>query len=101
MRLYGARVSFSRGEWQDSDIPVKTENLAENQNQNHADKDAALGHEGAHSLLADDADGVAGSQTREADRKTGSEVQEAPVWNDVSNVIIIELVTGPTYVNRL
>lgn len=66
------------------DVPVETEDFAENENQHHADKDAALLHESAHALVADDADGVAGGQAGEADGETGSQVHEAAVVVHVS-----------------
>lgn len=58
-------------------VPVKTEDFAENENEDHADEDAALLHVGAHALIANDTDRVARRQTCEADGETGAEVHEA------------------------
>ena len=41
-------------------IPVETQNFTENQNQHHADKYPRLLHVRPYTLVADDADAVAG-----------------------------------------
>lgn len=33
------------------DVPVKTQDFCENENEHHADKDSRLAHKGAHALL--------------------------------------------------
>lgn len=58
-------------------VPVKTQDLAENENQHHADKDARLLHVGADARVAHDADAVAGRETGQADGQAAGEVHEA------------------------
>lgn len=66
-----------------SNSPVETQHLCENENQNHADEDARLAHKRTHALVrsdgcrvqgggptygvADDSNGIACSQARQAD----------------------------------
>lgn len=65
------------GESNEANSPIKTQNLSENKDQDHSNKDAALGHVGSHALVANDADAVSGRETRHANRNTAREVHEA------------------------
>lgn len=58
-------------------LPIETQYLAKDQNQNHANKDAALVHVCPHTFVAYDADAVSGGETRHANRDTAGEVHEA------------------------
>lgn len=50
------------------DLPVKAQDLAENQDQDHADKDSRLLHVGPNALVTDDTDTVSCSHACDADR---------------------------------
>jgi hypothetical protein len=56
---------------------VQTERLAENENQNHADKEFRLLSVRAHTGVADNTNSEAGGQRRETARQTGGEVGKA------------------------
>ena len=60
-------------------VPVESEDFAEDQDQDHADEDPRLLHVGAHALVTDDADAVAGGEAGQADREAAAEVHEAAV----------------------
>ncbi len=61
----------------DDDIPVETEDLTKDQDQDHADEDPRLLHVGAYALVADDADAVARREARHPHRDATAEVHEA------------------------
>ena len=65
-------------------VPVESEDFAEDQDQDHADEDPRLLHVGAHALVTDDADAVAGGEAGQADREAAAEVHEAAMRMCVS-----------------
>jgi hypothetical protein len=59
--------------------PIKSKNFTENEDQNHADKDARLEHVGPNALVAHDSDAVARGETCQADGEATCQVHEAAV----------------------
>jgi hypothetical protein len=55
----------------------RTQNFGENENENHADKQARLLRRAADTSIADNADGKTGGETGDADRQTGAELDQA------------------------
>lgn len=70
----GARVEDKR-----DDEAVKTENLGENEDKDHADVEAGLLGRAADTGVTDDADGEAGGETGKTDGQAGAELDEAGV----------------------
>lgn len=60
------------------DIPVETENFAENQNEDHANEDARLLKVGTDALVTNIAYAVTGGETGHADRDAACKMHEAP-----------------------
>ena len=58
------------------DQAVETEDLSENKNENHANKESRLLGCSADSSVAEDANGVTGSQAGQADGETGTKMSE-------------------------
>ena len=63
------------------DEAVETEDFGENEDEDHSDEESRLLRGSPDSGVADDADGVSGSQPRQADGQTSAEVNEAPEKN--------------------
>lgn len=59
------------------DSPIETQDLSKDEDQDHADEDAALGHVGTHALVTYDTDAVTGRETCHANRYTASEMHKA------------------------
>jgi hypothetical protein len=59
------------------DETVQTQDLGENENENHADKEARLLRCTPDTSIADNTDGKTSSETSETDGKTGTELDEA------------------------
>lgn len=57
--------------------PVKTQNFAEDQNQDHAHEDPALIHVGSNALVTDDTNAVASRETSHADGHAARKMHEA------------------------
>ncbi len=60
------------------DQTVETEDLGENKDEDHADEEARLLGGSPNSGITNDADGVPGSKTRQADGQTSSQMYETP-----------------------
>lgn len=58
---------------------VQTQNLGENENQDHADEQSRLLGSTAHTGVTDNADGETGGQTGQTDGQTSTELDEACV----------------------
>ena len=58
-------------------IPVESQDFSENENEDHADKDAGLLHVGADTSVADNTDTVAGRKTCQANCQAARKVHEA------------------------
>lgn len=79
--LYGSlSLSLSR-----RNIPVETQDLAENQDQDHSDEDSRLLHESPDAHVADNTDAVACCKTCHSHRKAATEMHETTMVG-VSNV---------------
>jgi hypothetical protein len=63
------------------DIPIETQHLAKNKNQDHAYENPGLFHVGADASVANDSDTVASSETSHTDSNTASKMQESPETN--------------------
>lgn len=68
---------WKEGALDETNSPIKTQDLSKDKNQNHADEDAALGHVGAHALVTHDANAVSSRETRHANRNAASEMHKA------------------------
>ena len=62
-----------------NDEAVQTEDLGENEDEDHADEELGLLASTANTAVAHNADGVARGETRDADGETRAEVEEPPV----------------------
>lgn len=71
---------------------VQTQHFGENQDQNHADKQARLLGSAADASITDNADGKAGGEAGETDRQTSAQMDEAPAAR--MNGMISVRVTG-------
>jgi len=60
-----------------NDESVQSQDLSENENQDHADEQPRLLRRAPHAGVADDADGETGRQTSQTDRETGTKLDEA------------------------
>ena len=60
------------------DEPVQTQDLCENEDEDHAHEEPRLLRRPSHAGVAHDADRVARGQAREADGQAGAQVDEAP-----------------------
>jgi hypothetical protein len=58
---------------------VKTQDLGENENQNHSDEQPGLLGSSSHTSVTDDSDGKTSSHTRETDGETSTELDEVGV----------------------
>ena len=66
-----------------NDETVQTENLGENEDENHADEELGLLAGTPDTTVANNADGVARGETRDADGEARAEVEEPPVgWSE-------------------
>lgn len=64
-------------------IPVEPQHFAENENQDHADKDPGLQHVRPDALVTDNADAVSGGEGCETNRQPACKMHESTVL-DVS-----------------
>jgi hypothetical protein len=74
------------------DEAVETEDLGENEDEDHADEEAGLLGRAAHAGVADDADGVAGSEAGQADSQAGTQMNEPPGKKSWVNVTILKII---------
>lgn len=72
-------------------IPVETQDLAENQDQDHSDEDSRLLHESPDAHVADNTDAVACCKTCHSHRKTATEMHETTMVG-VSNVYVLRFI---------
>lgn len=66
------------GEDEGDDEAVQTEHLSEDEDEDHADKEAWLLRRPPHSRVSHNADGKTGSQSAQADAQPRPQVQETP-----------------------
>lgn len=71
-----------RGEDEGDDEPVETQDLSENQNEDHAHEKPGLLSRAPHARVAHDADREARRQPAEAHAQTGSQMEETLVEGD-------------------
>lgn len=63
-------------------IPIKTKDFAENQDQDHANKDPGLLHIGTNTTVTNNSDAVTSSKTCHANCDTASKMHKAPITVD-------------------
>lgn len=71
-------VALLRGEDEGDDKPVETQDLGEDQDEDHAHEEPRLLSRAPHAGVAHDADGEAGRQPAEAHAESSAEVEETP-----------------------
>lgn len=67
-----------RGQDEGDDEPVETQDLSENQNEDHAHKKPRLLSRAPHASITHNADGEASCQSAEAHTQAGTQVEETP-----------------------
>ena len=60
------------------DQAVETEDFSENEDEDHSNEEARLLCGSADAGVADDADGITGSETGQSDSQAGTEMNESP-----------------------
>lgn len=61
-----------------NDESVQSQDLSENEDEDHSDEEPRLLRRSADTSVSDDADSIAGRETRQADGKSGAKVDKAP-----------------------
>jgi hypothetical protein len=76
---HGGSLARPRVQDQSDDQTVQTQNLGENQDQDHPDEQPGLLSGSSDTGVTDDSDSETGGETGETDRETGSELDETGV----------------------
>jgi len=76
--IFLSRARLFRVQVDGDDEAVETEDLRENENENHADEESGLLCGPADSGVSDDADGVTGSEAGQTDGQAGTQMNESP-----------------------
>ena len=76
---YARRLRNAGVENQRNNQPVETQHLGENEDKDHTNVQTGLLRSTAHTSITDNANGETGSKTSEADRETGTELDETGV----------------------
>lgn len=66
------------GQDEGNDEPVETQDLSEDQDEDHAHEEPGLLRRASHTCVAHDADGKAGCQSAEAHTQPGAQIEETP-----------------------
>ena len=79
---------------------VKSQNLGENEDKDHADEKSRLLRRSADAGVADNPDRVAGGETRQADGQTCSEMYEAPVKTkqNLANILFLSILPSSSII---
>lgn len=88
------------GQNEGNDEPVETQDLSENQDEDHAHKEPGLLCRASHTSVAYDANGEAGCQSAEAHTQPGAQIQETPGHAEKQRSISIMELTGNCSLNH-